>query len=104
MFNVIYDNALFLTNEKNKFKFPNRKPTDLALTVEYPKLYIIGQSKRTDKDKLSYTEERLQNLKCNTKQRDNLYMMSCDFSVVMDQPGSLRLVSNVKATSAPFVV
>jgi hypothetical protein len=31
-------------------------------------------------------------------------MMSCDFSVVMDQPGSLKLVSNVAATSAAFVV
>jgi hypothetical protein len=30
--------------------------------------------------------------------------MSCDFSVVMDQPGSVKLVSKVEATSAVFVV
>ena len=31
--------------------------------------------------------------------------MACsDFSVVIDQPGSLRLVSNVNVTSAAFVV
>jgi hypothetical protein len=38
MFSVIYDNALFLRKEENKLKFPNRKPIDVASTVEYPKL------------------------------------------------------------------
>jgi hypothetical protein len=46
MVSVIYDNALFLTNEEYKLRFPNRKPIDVASTVEHPKLYILGQSKR----------------------------------------------------------
>ena len=64
MVSVIYDNALFLPvpNEEFKLKFHNRKPIDVASTVEHPKLYILGQSKSTDKDKLSYIEERLKNL------------------------------------------
>ena len=56
------DNALFLTNEEYKLKFPNKKPIDLASTVEHPKLYILGQSKSTDKDQLSNIEEILKDL------------------------------------------
>ena len=62
MVSVIYDNALFLTNEEYKLGFPNRKPIDVASTVEHPKLYILGQSKSTDKDQLSYIEEKLRDL------------------------------------------
>ena len=62
MVSVIYDNALFLTNEEYKLKFPNRKPIDVASTVEHPKLYIIGQSKSIDKDQVSYIEGRLRDL------------------------------------------
>ena len=62
MVSVIYDHALFLTNEEYKLRFPIRKPIDVASTVEHQKLYIIGQSKRTDKDQLSYIEERLKDL------------------------------------------
>ena len=109
MVSVIYDNALFLTNEEYKLRFPNRKPIDVASTVEHPKLYILGQSKSTDKDQLSYIEEKLKDLNelsnpIKKKPKGYPYMMSCDFSVVMDQPGSLKLVSNVEATSAAFVV
>ena len=62
MVSVIYDNALFPTNEEYKLKFPNRKPIDVGSTFEHPKLYILGQSKITAKDQLSYIEERLKDL------------------------------------------
>jgi hypothetical protein len=64
--------------------------------------YILGQSKSTDKDQLSYIEERLKDLNELSnpikKTKGYPYMMSCDFAVVMDQPGSLKLVSNVETT------
>jgi len=108
MVSVIYDHALFLTNEEHKLKFSFRKPIDVASTVEHPNLYIIGQSKSTDKDQLSYIEERVKYLNELSnpikKNKGYPYMMSYDFLVVMDQPGNLKLVSNVEATSAVFVV
>lgn len=51
-----------LTNEEFKQRFPNRQPIDVQEGVEKPYLYILGQSKLSDKDQMAYTDIRLEDL------------------------------------------
>ena len=62
MISTLYDPKLFITNREYKCKFPERSPIDVQATIEKPYLYILGQSKSTDVDQLSYTSSRIEDL------------------------------------------
>lgn len=63
MVSTMYNPNLYLTNQEYCQKFPDRPPIDVQATVEKPHLYILGQSKSTDADQLSYTLSRIEDLK-----------------------------------------
>lgn len=63
MVSTLYDPNLYITNQEYCQKFPDRPPIDVQATVEKPHLYILGQSKSTDQDQLSYTLSRVEDLK-----------------------------------------
>lgn len=62
MISALYDTAVFLTDEEFKERYPDRTPVDVQSAVEKPCLYILGQSKATDVDQLSYTSTRLEDI------------------------------------------
>lgn len=62
MISALYDPAVFLTDEEYKERYPDRPPVDVQSAVEKPYLYILGQSKATDVDQLSYTSTRLEDI------------------------------------------
>jgi hypothetical protein len=61
MVSCIYDPAVFLTNEEYKSKYPHKK-NDVQSTIEKPHLYILGKCGSSDKDQLTYTETRLEDI------------------------------------------
>jgi hypothetical protein len=63
MISPLYDPAIFLTNEEFKQRFPERQPIDVKGAVEKPYLYILGQSKSSDKDQMAYNNIRLEDLR-----------------------------------------
>ncbi|CAG2211878.1 unnamed protein product [Mytilus edulis] len=62
MLSIIYDKALYLTNEEYKAKFPERSNLDVQSVVERPHLYILGRSKSTNDEQLSFVAERVKDL------------------------------------------
>lgn len=67
MVSSLYDQAVYLTNEEYKLRYPNRPPIDVQSVVERPYLYILGQSKSSDLDQLSYIQTRLDDLRLINK-------------------------------------
>ena len=62
MISALYDPVVFLSNQEYREKYPERPPVDVPSAVERPYLYILGQSKSSDLDKLSYTTTRLEDI------------------------------------------
>lgn len=62
MISALYDPAIFLTDEEFQQKYPDNPPVDVQSVVEKPYLYILGQSKSSDVDQLSYTSTRLEDI------------------------------------------
>lgn len=63
MVSTLYNSNLYITNQEYCQIFPDRPPIDVQATVEKPHLYILGQSKSTDEDQLSYNLSRIKDLK-----------------------------------------
>lgn len=59
MVSTLYDHSVFLTNEEFHRKFPERTPVDVQSVVEKPYLYILGQSKSSDSDQMTYIDTRV---------------------------------------------
>lgn len=57
MVSPLYDHSFFLT-EFHK-KIPGRTPVDVQNVVEKPYLYILGQSKSSDSDHMTYIDTRV---------------------------------------------
>ena len=62
MISALYDPVVFLSNQEYREKYPERPPVDVPSAVERPYLYILGQSKSSDLDQLSYTTTRLEDI------------------------------------------
>ena len=62
MISALYYPAVFLTDDEYKERYPDRPPVDVQAVIERPYLYILGQSKSSDVDQLSYTATRLEDL------------------------------------------
>lgn len=54
MVSTLYNPNIYLTNQGYCQKFLDRPPIDVQATAEKPHLYILGQSKSTDKTKINY--------------------------------------------------
>lgn len=107
MISALYDTAVYLTDEEFKERYPDRTPVDVQSAVEKPYLYILGQSKATDVDQLSYTSTRLEDI--NSLHQPTYFKGTAIYDVlrVFSGDGSLdSLKQDIKEveTSAVFVV
>lgn len=60
MISALYYNAVFLTDEEFKERYPDRRLVSCQEAI--PTVYILAQSKTTDVDQLSYTSTRLEDI------------------------------------------
>ncbi|KAK3109115.1 hypothetical protein FSP39_023377 [Pinctada imbricata] len=63
MVSSLYDPAFFLTDAEFSLNNPTRKSISVQAIVEKPMIYLLGQSKSSDVDQLSYTATRVEDLK-----------------------------------------
>ena len=98
MLSVIYDPALFLTNDEYRNKYPERPKIDVQSVIERPHLYILGRSKSTDDEQLGFVNERVKDLQDlhepiyieGVPIRDNLRIFSGDGPARQFEAGQQR--------------
>jgi hypothetical protein len=72
---VLYDSAVFYTNEE--YKLITQRKVDIQTIVESPEVYIVARSSSSDVEQLSYVDSRLEcleeiSLPLTTKEGDEI--------------------------------